>query len=364
MLKGVKTNLLKNNFTLGHRVKYYNYVTHALDKIKLESCIEPKIFIQKDKTTYNGYTINNIIDLEKRIGTKSVYGVIYRTSVKNMLGRAPIAAKLMPTTRSNVNEIKINGLAGYLLRKQISRHFLFTYKCFTCYKPSSNLPEIVSHEKYFTVLNELAHGDLCGLCENNDFLKNDELVANIFCQVILSIATFHQLGYVHQDCHWGNFLYHRTVDQTGYYHYRILGTDYFLKNCGYTMMIYDFGQAEEIKDQLGYKSSNISDILELLISDYRRISYAFRNKNHLGWNKTDTLPNDKISSFVRNFANSLRMNKSYKNEDEVLSRTILPTLLNIPYANMFTRSLPLGERIVNSSPFLIDEDIFYVLSSR
>ena len=80
------------------------------------------------------------------------------------------------------------------------------------------LPDIINNRTYIILLNELARGDLKHLCKKKDFLKNNELLYNVFAQIILSILTFHNLGYIHRDCHWGNFLYHYNNNLTGYYH--------------------------------------------------------------------------------------------------------------------------------------------------
>ena len=55
------------------------------------------------------------------------------------------------------------------------------------------------------------------------------LVYNVFIQVMLSIMTFQYTGYTHGDCHYGNFLYQRNIEE-GYYHYIINGDNYYLKS--------------------------------------------------------------------------------------------------------------------------------------
>jgi hypothetical protein len=85
----------------------------AIKKMNKDACIKPKLFKKKKtRSVVKGYTIDDIIDLEMQIGADSVYGVVYKTSVKNMLGRAPIATKLMQKYDSgNRNEIEWCGTA-------------------------------------------------------------------------------------------------------------------------------------------------------------------------------------------------------------------------------------------------------------
>jgi len=89
-------------------------------------------------------------------------------------------------------------------------------------------------------------GDLKMLMTQRELLKNNELIMNLLFQTFISIGTFHNIaGYVHRDTHHGNFLYQKNNDE-GYYEYSLNGKSYYLKSCGYNIMIYDFGLSEEI----------------------------------------------------------------------------------------------------------------------
>ena len=350
--KYLKQNLLKKYFTLEKRLQYFKYVRSFVRGIDKNSCIKAKEFKDKQNKVVKGYTIDNIIDLEKKIGTESSYGVIYRTSIKNMLGRSPIASKLMNISKDNYKEIQINtNITNNILRNSLSRHFLLTYKAFECNKPGLHLPNIIANaSKYYICLNELAHGDLANLCENMDFMSNNELIVNIATQCILSIATFHRLGYTHNDCHWGNFLYHITEDVTGYYHYKVYGKDLYLKNCGYTMMIYDFGYAEKSKYSM-IETCN----------DYMRPMHAFINKNSNGWGPFPKLPDDIVSNQMKNFIKQVsRGMYTYDNEKSLLMNIIIPSLINMPYKVLFTQ-LPQGQSVINSTPYVIDDTLLNII---
>jgi len=278
----LKNKLIKDKYTLTNRIAFYKYINNLLVDINGDECLESKVFKSK-----KGYTINNKINLYKKIGTESAYGVIYLTSIVNSFGGFTIASKVMPNNEDNINEIKImTFLRDKVLLKNRSKHFVFMYKYAICNKkPFDDKTRIVC-------VNELAHGDLKTLMTNEEILKNDELMLNLLFQTFISIGTFHNIaGYVHKDCHHGNFLYQTNNDE-GYYEYSFNGKSYYLKSCGYNIMIYDFGLSEEI---------NLNGALvdaTYIPDDYLRISNAFYNQRDEGWIKHKDLPSDNVSETV------------------------------------------------------------------
>ena len=350
--KFLKKNLIKKYFTLEKRVNYYRYVRSFLKDLDQKACLQSKEYKDKNKKITHGYTVNNIIDLEKQIGTKSEYGVIYRTSVKNMLGKAPIATKLMPINTENRFEITLNmNISKEIIKPMLSRHFLLTYKAFECENMAFQVPKIIMNTRYYITLNELAHGDLKSMSENKDLLKNNELILNLAAQAMLSIETFHHLGYIHKDCHWGNFLYHMTEDISGYYHYRINKKDYYLKNSGYTLMIYDFGFATKYNA----RTENLKD---LIATDYIRILTAFKNKTNKGWNKHAKLPAPLVSQYIHSLQTEIaRGIVNEPSHKDIMYKTIINKLLAMPINNIFVETLPAGQKIINQSAFVIDDSL-------
>jgi len=278
----LKNKLIKDKYTLTNRIAFYKYIKTLLVDINGNECLESKVFKSK-----KGYTINNKINLYKQIGTESAYGVIYLTSIVNSFGGFTIAAKVMPDNQDNINEIKImKYITEEVLSKNRSKHFAFMYKHAICNKkPFDDKHRIVC-------VNELAHGDIKTLMTNEEILKDNELMVNLLYQTFISIGTFHNIvGYVHNDCHHGNFLYQKNND-VGYYEYSFNGKSYYLKSCGYNIMIYDFGLSEEINlNSSSLPSSYIPD-------DYIRISNAFINEADLGWIKNKVLPSQYVGDLV------------------------------------------------------------------
>jgi hypothetical protein len=74
---------------------------------------------------------------------------------------------------------------------------------------------------------------------------------SLLIQMMLSIYCFHGLGYIHKDCHMGNFLIHK-VDPGGHWWYNVGGYDLYVPNVGYLLVLWDPGQAEEMKEPMDY----------------------------------------------------------------------------------------------------------------
>jgi len=245
LIKYFKNKNLKYN--LKQRIFYYNHILERLKNISNNQCLVEYDINSKKSNNNKGYSINDTIFLTKKFGSISKYGYIYITAIRKEIGKFPIASKIMINNSVNLFEANTNlKITDKIVKTMCSRHFILTYKVIICDKiTNKNLPDIVVNKKYYVLLNELARGDLKQLCSNKLFLKNDNILYNVFIQIILSISTFHHLGYVHGDCHWGNFLYQINygINKNSYHHYNIYGNSYYLKSCEYTMFIYDFGFA-------------------------------------------------------------------------------------------------------------------------
>ena len=348
---------VSNKYNIDNRAQYYKYIYSKIAKVKQISCLKSKKFIKKKKI-YEGYTIDDTINLQKQIGSNSKYGAIYITSIDKAVGKYPIASKLMEINRSNSVEKCLNEhITTKIMKKKLSRHFIFTYRTFICNNISSNVPPIIKNLNYFVNLNELAHGDLKQLCKSKTYVEDDSLVYNVFIQVMLSIMSFQSIGYTHGDCHYGNFLYQRNIEQ-GYYFYKINDINYYLKSCKYTMLIFDFGFAKSID------KSNI--LTYKVIDDYMRIIHAFANKKILtkSWSHYPNYPSDNVSQYTNHLLNKLNSigkalltnrNKTNKNFNNLINDMIIPHLITAPN-NIFKKGKPSG-KIINSKPFIINNTL-------
>jgi len=356
LFKYFKNKNLKYN--LEQRIFYYKHIVNRLKNISNKQCLTEYSINSKKNTDVKGYSIDNTVFLTKKFGSISKYGYIYIASIKNEIGKYPIASKIMINNSVNIFEANTNlKITDKIIKTMISRHFIFTYKVIVCDKiANKNLPDIIVNKKYYVLLNELARGDLKQLCSNKVFLKNDNVLYNVFIQIILSISTFHHLGFIHGDCHWGNFLYqiNYETNKNSYHHYNIYGKNYYLKSCEYTMFIYDFGFAKKIK------SGNTSAIEE----DYVRIINAFRNRKiePKSWISVDyNLPSDNVGIFAKSFKKAIYYNMLAKKNntgflENLTNDIIIPILLKAPN-NIFVNKLPPNATIINNKPYYINKKI-------
>lgn len=350
----LKNKLITNKYTLDNRVKFSKYLQSRLKSINNTDCLDSKIF----KDGKKGYTIKNIIDLVKQIGTKSVYGVIYLSNIKESLGGFSIVSKVMAPTKDNLKEIKLmRKITDKLLLTKKTKHFAAVHKHAVCKRNSlvnyDGNKIIMPNQFKLVSINELAHGDLKTLIFDRKVALNDELMLNILYQVFISIATFQNIvGYVHNDAHYGNFLY-QINNEKGYYEYEFNGKKYYLKACGYNMIIYDFGLSKDI-DTLAKLKQHENKI----IIDYCRIINAFLSKSY-GWGEYYDAPTKKCEAKVQLIQKKL-MDIIYKIEQvKKTPKDIFKYILNdalIPFAplNMFMENKPANATIINKTPYKID----------
>jgi len=322
----LKDKLLKNRFTIESRISFYNYLTNLLKDIEENECLEKKKY-GKDE----GYTVRNIINLLKIIGTPSAYGSIYITSIANSFGGFTIASKLMEYTKGNMTEIKLMEMTNKVILEKKSRHFCLMYKYLICQKLKDN------NNKKLIAINELAHGDIKTLLTPALFLDVD-LILNLLFQSFISIATYQNVtDYTHQDCHYGNFLHMNNKD-VGYYEYEYGNTTFFLKACPHNIMIYDYGLSKPWNNIIGWK-------------DYSRISNAFQDKKTFGgWIELD----EKIHTEYFKIAKGLFFDltgviRAIRTKDEYITG-LIGVMLKYGTDVMITTK---PSKVINSTPYII-----------
>jgi hypothetical protein len=334
----LRSKLIIDKYSLDNRVQFLNYITNKLKDIRDDDCLEKKEFANS-----KGYTIRNIINLEKLISKDNFNGNIYKTSLINTFGVFPIATKVMKTTKDNLFEISLmNNITEEIIQKKISKHFLIIYRSCICKKSN------VSEKSSLISVNEIANGDLASLLNNPDIISNNNLLYNILFQTLISIGTFHNLlSLIHNDCHGGNFLWHYN-NEKGYYHYIFNGKSIYLKACKYNIMIYDFGLVEKINNDNSLK----------IIKDYCEIIPAFLNENYDS-DENDYSPNMDFALEMNNIL-TLLMNKfkTYKEDKSNIQADIFIFLLENVFkknaGNIFKNKLTKSMKIINKTPYYIN----------
>ena len=274
-----KLILTKNN--IDTRVQRYQLIKKRLDSIQGTECLTKKVFGQN-----KGYTLNGIVNLEKKMGSDSQYASIYLSSIPNLLGSFPIASKLMKITPNHECETQLNEwITQNLLIPKQSKHFVMMYKNTKCSLAGGTANKLVPAERLVNY-NELCDGDLRSLMTTD--VMNDEMeMINMAFQSLIAIATYQKrIGLCHRDCHNGNFLYQidnevykakrsggSSGGNLGYYHYVYNGFHFYLKRCSFNICIFDFG--------LSVPMNTAFD--ESICTDYLRILNAFISREDYGW---------------------------------------------------------------------------------
>ena len=269
-----KLILTKNN--IDTRVQRYQLIKKRLDSIQGTECLTKKMFGQN-----KGYTLNGIVNLEKKMGSDSQYASIYLSSIPNLLGSFPIASKLMKITPNHECETQLNEwITQNLLIPKQSKHFVMMYKNTKCSLAGGTANKLVPAERLVNY-NELCDGDLRSLMTTD--VMNDEMeMINMAFQSLIAIATYQKrIGLCHRDCHNGNFLYQidnevykaKRSSNLGYYHYVYNGFHFYLKRCSFNICIFDFG--------LSVPMNTAFD--ESICTDYLRILNAFISREDYGW---------------------------------------------------------------------------------
>lgn len=337
----LKNKLVLTKYNLQTRIQRYNLIRKRLEELEENDCLEKKMF-----GTNEGYTIDGFLNLEKKIGTNSVYGAIYLTSMPQMLGVYPIASKVMEITTDNETETKINAwIAEKILLTKQSKHFVFMYKSTKCPFYASQMNRLRKEERLVDY-NELCNGDLSSLMKTEARNDGDTMI-NMVYQVFIAIATYqNRVGFVHKDTHHGNFLYQEN-NEVGYYHYIYKGLDFYIKSCKYNMLIFDFG----LSDNIG----NVDSTLKY--KDYLRIIHGFISSKtgDRGWIDDDMDMNVNID--MVNIRSELKniFAKVYRNNPFDFFGGIIEDIFKKFKTNtgIFTTARP--AKVLNETPFIINK---------
>jgi hypothetical protein len=241
----------KKKINLSDRIKYYNILNKYIKSIKGNNCFN--IIIKNNKKEYS---IGDKIIIDKRIGDDSKYGITFishykKTSNLELEKYLIFATKLTDFNRKgNINEYKILKYLTKLNIDEVCPHFPIGYGKLVCDKVPNDLKttikkkrrQILGSELYnkshIFIFNELADGSLKQLKYKQ---MSYEIIDNALEQCIISVIFFNKyVNAYHNDCHYGNFLYH-LIEPGGYFHYNIYGSDYYIENIGYLWVIWDYG---------------------------------------------------------------------------------------------------------------------------
>jgi hypothetical protein len=238
----------KTQDLLINKFEYYNKIIKYLKNINFKSnnCIS--LTSQNNK-----YLLTDNIKLYKQIGSVSVFGIIYKAmNINDFYKSIPkFVVKIQLQSKESKNELSIfKKLSSYAFKNNIIHIPLYYFDsiCNNIIKEPA-YPKLIREAKkinksYSIILYERADGDLKSFITSKNY--NEDIWKNIYEQIFISIFIIHNLGYLHNDAHWGNFLY-RKIKKGGCFHYKIDDEDYYIENMGYIWMIWDYGNVRDIK---------------------------------------------------------------------------------------------------------------------
>ena len=376
-----------------HRNKYLMLMRRELKKYNTNNKGCLKVYKQYPDKSYS-YRIGNRIILKKRIGTDSVYGIVYLSEFREKEKKVfTYASKIYQYVEKKAKmELEILNKMSDLVRMDMCPHFPLLYGYVICDNIVRNKDSFIKsdkkdksvsqnmlkfpilirenmYSKIITTFNELANGDLW------NFLKlyetNIKFLVNAIIQQFLSIMFFnYHMKRVHMDAHPGNFLYHK-IKAGGYFHYELFGVDYYLENIGILWVIWDFDLSKTYKEAMDiykYKKN---------YNDYLRILAAYLPAKYLGYCRSPTIYNNtsllnftyKIYYHQREFFNkklpilSMIKNK-FKNEKEegynenslkeyIFALPVILSTLKVDGKTAFLTELPAGATIINKKPYTL-----------
>jgi hypothetical protein len=324
--RSVSSSSSKDNTIIFNKFNDYKKISKYLETIEFKSknCITLT-------SENNNYLLTKDIKLYQQIGSPSVFGIIYKAmNINDKYKSIPkFVVKIQLQSKEAQNELTIfKALSKYAIKYKII-HLPLYYFDSICDKiiREPAYPTILRDAKkinknYSIILYERAFGDLKTFMNNEE--HNEDIWKNIYEQIFMSIFILHNLGYLHNDTHWGNFLYYK-IKKGGCFHYKINDENYYIENIGILWMIWDFGNVKSSKLHAPYA----------FLNDYYKINVCLCHKN------------SKLES-KKEFINNLLVKDNMDGNGNVYSG-ILKDKINVP-SNIKKIQKELWEKFININP--------------
>lgn len=324
-----------------NRVVYYK---NLIRNIKLNPnrnnyCVK---FYKLDKDKKPIFRIGNNIILKKKIGTSSSHGLVYLSTFRDKNKKLfKYAVKIIPITYKTLIEVKIINILNEAVIINKCPHFPISYGTTKCllndnvkssFSGTYENPEIpieipLKNKDYLVYLTELANGDLETFINE---VKDSSLIDNAITQIYLSLLFYYkEIGTYHCDAHSGNFLYHK-IKPGGYFHYKIGGVHYYLKNEGYLWVIWDFEQSVPLTSKVSNHNVQLT-----MGYDFKTVTAYFYNDNYKKYLNS--------SAIIKTVYDKNNYDKFYK---------FIISILNLKIGTLKTRLSP-NDRIINKSPYVL-----------
>ena len=226
------------------------------------------------------------------------YGVIFVSSVED--GNIYVI-KFIKNNPNNENEITTMIDIKEINNTHIPNFINIAYYHLNCNRIThqdtdnkilTGIKNCLKTDKYSMIVLEYFDGTIFDLINSNFPLfppnkriftpEKIELFNSIFAQLIITIFLFHnKFEYYHNDTHLKNFLYKKVNADDKYFHYKIRDKDYYIKNCGYVIVLSDYGLSKKINEHYTnkYKKNKLKDYEDILNKISLYLKNIFKNNN-------------------------------------------------------------------------------------
>jgi len=374
------------------RVRYLMMMKRELKKVLKDGrgCI--RIYKENPDGTFK-YRIGHNIILNKRIGSPSVYGEAYLSEFREKSKRLlTFVSKISKFDNVKTpKELEIIELLTNKVRMGKCPHFPITYGKVICEKLNNrkrdgfkksnskdksveqlikNYPNVIkknSTDRIITLFNELANGDLKKFFEL--YPNNIELIINSLVQIILSIIFYYNYTDMkHNDCHWGNFLFHK-IKKGGYFHYKIFDEDFYVENLGFLWVIWDFELSQKFfdkdKPEINFnRSTNSIGDFSTITSFYFPNDRKIREQFIIGQNRylwKGELNEEKLSflniliGFAKIYIYGSQIFELGFNWPK-LTEFLINMIKYFKDNHLLLTKIPSGSKIINKEPYVIGKD--------
>lgn len=234
-LQGVVGPLLRRTDTTQMRLQFAAVMQKYLTG--LQACLQDR----DSRLIMTNKADEAVIIFDKRIGSDSAYGIAYLNTGRSAARLLKFSCKVMAAIPEHELEIKILKKMSGLVENGVSPNMPVVYAHTKCDKmcTAANCPDTAKFDGYYVVISELAN------CDLETWLRKTyapEVYESVIMQLLFAVYSFHGLGYVHNDCHLGNFLIHE-IKAGGCWRYQVGGRNIYVPNHGYLLVMWDPGLA-------------------------------------------------------------------------------------------------------------------------
>jgi|LakMenEpi03Aug12_release.lakeMendotaPanAssembly.Ray.scaffolds.fasta_scaffold13480_7 hypothetical protein len=321
--------------------------TSHRDKLTPIDCLQ----INKKNIIINTEIVKSENIIISKYISNGAYGIIFITSPEEAQ-KINYVIKIIKYTKNNENEIEIMiDIKTKLRSNPIPNYIYIAYYNFKCNNIKSQGNKILSGinscigdsnysllvlEYFDNNINDLIQHFIYkdGLSIETDTFNTDliDIFKSIFAQIFISLYIFHnKFNYYHNDAHLKNFFYKKVQPEESYFHYKINGNDYYIKNEGYLVVLADYGLTTIID-----RTKNILNDYSRILSELRWLYLcAYKFKNELS---------GYISIEAKNKLKCYNSSITEFNEQEFID-FILTDFLKVK------RTLNGGEKVINVIPY-------------